>query len=142
MTEEEQHKLFQIFDNSGDGLISFNEFLTAIVGKISANRKRLVQEAFNKLDSNGNGTLELQEVKDKFDPTRHPDVIHGIRSAEGVRSSFFEMFTKFQSAAKGFTGDRSVTLDEFIEYHQYFNNAFETDQAFKNFLVGVWNMDL
>jgi len=75
MSEEEQENLFRIFDKSGDGLISFNEFLTAIVGEISASRRRLVQEAFAKLDANGNGTLELSEVKDKFDPTRHPDVI-------------------------------------------------------------------
>lgn len=52
------------------------------------------------------------------------------------------MFTTFQNSSKGFTGDRSVTLEEFIEYHQFFNNAFENDNAFKLFLVGVWNMDL
>lgn len=75
MNEAEQEKLFKIFDKSGDGLISFNEFLTAIVGDINANRKRLVAEAFKKLDDNGNGTLELGEVKSKFDPSRHPDVI-------------------------------------------------------------------
>ena len=42
LSEEEAENLFQLFDRSGDGLISFNEFLTAMVGEISANRKRLV----------------------------------------------------------------------------------------------------
>jgi len=29
-----------------------------------------------------------------------------------------------------------------MEYHQFMNEAFEKDVEFKNFLVGVWNMDL
>ncbi len=49
---------------------------------MNALRKRLVNEAFDKLDANGNGVLELEEVKDKFDATRHPDVISGLRNVE------------------------------------------------------------
>ena len=41
-----------------------------------------MNEAFDKLDANGNGTLEMEEVKNNFDPTRHPDVIAGTKSAE------------------------------------------------------------
>lgn len=142
MNEREQKKLFGVFDKSGDGLISFPEFLNAIVGEINSNRKRLVTEAFHKLDTNNNGTLELDEVKDKFDATRHPDVIHGVRNAVEIKSEFYKLFGTYQESAKGFTGEKSVSLEEFIEYHQFFNSAFENDNAFKNFLIGVWNMDL
>jgi len=29
-----------------------------------------------------------------------------------------------------------------MQYHQFLNESFERDIEFKNFLVGVWNMDL
>ena len=52
------------------------------------------------------------------------------------------MFTSFHNANNGFSGDKNVTRTEFMEYHQFMNEQFERDIEFKNFLVGVWNMDL
>ena len=142
MCASDAERLFNVFDTSGDGQISFDEFLTALCGELNPIRKRLVNEAFDKLDANGNGTLELEEVKNNFDPSRHPDVIAGTKSVEQARFGFFEMFTSFHNANNQFSGDKSVTRSEFLEYHQYMNEAFEKDLEFKNFLVGVWNMDL
>jgi len=105
-------------------------------------RKRLVNEAFDKLDANGNGVLELEEVKDKFDASRHPDVIAGLKNVEQCRFGFFEMFTSFHNANNNFSGDKNVSRTAFMEYHQFMNDTFERDIEFKNFLVGVWNMDL
>lgn len=51
--------------------------MTALLGELNSFRIQLVKEAFKKLDSNGNGTLEINEVKEKFDPTRHPEVKSG-----------------------------------------------------------------
>lgn len=101
-----------------------------------------MREAFQKLDLNKNGTLEVDEVKKRFDPTRHPDVKAGINSVEEVRYNFFDMFTTFHNSAKNFSGDKSVTEQEFVEYHHYLNQHFEREAEFKNFMVGVWNMDM
>ena len=117
MCASDAERLFSVFDESGDGQISFDEFLTALCGSLNPVRRRLVNEAFDKLDANGNGTIELEEVKSKYDPTRHPDVIAGIKSAEQARFGFFEMFTSFHNANNQFSGDKSVTRKEFQEYH-------------------------
>lgn len=109
---------------------------------MSASRRRLVQEAFQKLDENGNGMLEMNEVKAKFDPARHPDVVAGLKTVEEARFSFFEMFSTFHNASTGFSGETAISLDEFIEYHMYLNESFERDIEFKNFIIGVWNMDI
>lgn len=135
-------RLFNVFDRNGDGEISFEEFMSALCGEMSEVRKRLVREAFAKLDANGSGTLEMSEVKDHFDPTRHPDVISGVKTVEEARFSFFDMFTTFHNASTGFSGDNSISLEEFLEYHLYLNESFETDAEFRNFIIGVWNMDI
>ena len=142
MCASDAERLFNVFDTSGDGQISFDEFLSALCGEMPPLRRRLVNEAFDKLDANGNGLLELEEVKDKFDATRHPDVIAGLKSAEQAKFAFLEMFTSFHNANNNFSGDKAVTRTEFMEYHQFLNESFERDIEFKNFLVGVWNMDL
>jgi len=98
MCASDAERLFNVFDSSGDGQISFDEFLTALCGELNPIRRRLVKEAFEKLDANSNGTLEIEEVKNNFDPTRHPDVIAGTKSAEQARFGFFEMFTSFHNA--------------------------------------------
>jgi hypothetical protein len=76
-----------------------------------------VTEAFKSLDNNNNGLLELDEVKGKFDPSRHPDVRSNIKTVEEARFEFFNLFTTLHSANKGFTNDRTVTLQDFLEYH-------------------------
>ena len=84
----------------------------------------------------------MSEVKEKLDPTRHPEVVAGVKTVEEARFSFFEMFSTFHNASNGFTGDSSISLNEFIEYHMYLNESFERDAEFRNFIIGVWNMDV
>jgi hypothetical protein len=51
------------------------------------------------LDANGNGVLEIDEVKLKFDPSRHPDVNSGIKTVEECRYEFYDMFSTHHNVA-------------------------------------------
>lgn len=116
--------------------------MEALVGELNEVRMRLVQQAFSKLDANGNGVLEIDEVKEKFDPSRHPDVKSGIKTVEECRYEFFDMFSTHHNVAQSFKPDSTVPLQEFIEYHQFVGAGFENDNLFKIFITGVWNLDL
>src|SRR5437016_3831242 len=85
VSEEECQQLFAIFDRNRDDTINFEEFLSAIVGDLNEIRASLVNQAFKKLDANGNGLLEIDEVKEKFEPSRHPDVKSGLKTVEECR---------------------------------------------------------
>ena len=80
-------------------------------------RVNIVKQAFQKLDSNGNGTLEIDEIKQKFDPSRHPDVKQGVKTVEEARCEFLDLFSTHHNVAQSFMPDKSVSLQEFIEYH-------------------------
>lgn len=43
-------RLFDVFDASNDGLISYQEFLDAFRGSMTVNRLRIVEEAFLSID--------------------------------------------------------------------------------------------
>jgi hypothetical protein len=69
------------------------------------------------LDQDNSGSLELDEVKTRFDPTRHPDVRANVKTVEEARFEFLNLFTSLHSTNKGFKNEKSVTLEDFYEYH-------------------------
>lgn len=91
-SDDEAQKIFKIFDKNHDGTISFDEFMNALLGPLSEYRANLVAGAFKKLDENGNGSLEIGEVKEKFDPSRHPEVKSGQKTVEEARYEFYDLF--------------------------------------------------
>jgi calcium-dependent protein kinase len=50
-------------DLNGDGRIDFHEFFTAAVDKQKIITKENLQIAFNTFDTDGNGTLDIEEFK-------------------------------------------------------------------------------
>lgn len=98
-SDDEARNLFSIFDRNKDGTINFDEFISAILGDLNPFRVNLVKQAFVKLDSNGNGTLEIDEIKQKFDPSRHPDVKQGVKTLEECRYEFFDLFSTHHNVA-------------------------------------------
>eukprot|EP00347_Sterkiella_histriomuscorum_P017814 403347883 len=140
--QEETEQIFGIFDTNKDGTINFEEFMDALLGTLSEYRTHLVKQAYQKLDENGNGILEVDEVKFKFDPSRHPDVTNGSKTAEECRYEFFDLFSTHHNVSQSFKPDKSVSLDEFLQYHQFVSSVIDNDNLFKIFMSGVWNMDL
>lgn len=98
-SDAEAEQVFVIFDRNRDGTINLEEFISSILGDLSEYRVRLCKEAFQKLDGNGNGVLEVDEVKSKFDPSRHPDCQNGSKSVEECRSEFLDMFSTHHNVA-------------------------------------------
>ena len=66
----------------------------------------------------------------------------GNRNKEDIRFEFEEMFTSFHNAETGFDGNQGVSEQEFIDFHHVLNVQFERDIEFRNFVVGVWNLDI
>ena len=84
--------LFGIFDTSRDGAISYDEFLRTVVGEMNPQRQQLVQRAFQKLDRNGNGIVELDDLKNLYNAKHHPDVKLGRKTEDEVLIEFLDTF--------------------------------------------------
>ena len=55
--------LFNHFDLDKSGSISLSEFFRGIRGELNEARKKVVVEAFNKLDSDGNRVQNIHDIK-------------------------------------------------------------------------------
>ena len=82
INEENVPLIFDIFDVNRDGTLNIDEFIRAIRGDMNDYRRSLVEAAFNKIDRNGNGVIEIDDIKDTYNAKRHPDVVQGKKSEE------------------------------------------------------------
>lgn len=47
----------------------------AIRGELNDFRRGIIEKAFRKIDKDGNGVLDIEDIKDIYNATKHPDVI-------------------------------------------------------------------
>ena len=63
ISDENVPVLFTLFDKNGDGTMSYQEFLEQVRGAMNQTRANIVRKAFELTDANGNGQLEIDELK-------------------------------------------------------------------------------
>lgn len=53
-------------DTNGDGVVSYDEFITAAINKVALLNKSNIDAAFNIIDSDGSGQITMEELKAAF----------------------------------------------------------------------------
>jgi Ca2+-binding EF-hand superfamily protein len=76
--------VFEKFDKDRSGKISLNEFVEGVRGQLNDRRKQIVLQAFQVLDSDKSGVIEMNDILEKYDASKHPDVLAGKLTNEQV----------------------------------------------------------
>lgn len=58
--------LFNAFDLNKNGEVDYDEFLRGVRGEMNEARKKLVGLAYKKLDKNGDGTVNLDDIRGRL----------------------------------------------------------------------------
>lgn len=106
--------MFNHLDINHDGVIQYDEFLEGVRPPMNSLRKSLVNQAFDKLDKNGNGILELDDIMKIYDASKHPDVRSGKKTKESVLQEFLETFETKYNLKYGTQNDGKITRKEFL----------------------------
>lgn len=83
--------------------------------------------AFKKIDKDGSGILDLNDIKGVYDASRHPEVRSGKKTEDEILGEFLETFEMHHAMNGGGTRDRSVTPEEFIEYYNNVSASLDND---------------
>jgi Ca2+-binding EF-hand superfamily protein len=126
--------LFRVLDDDDSGFIDFDEFLHFMRGPMNERRMSFVEQAFGKLDRDGNGVVEPHEVATLYDASMHPDVVSGKRSAEDVLAEFLETFEY------GGDHDGKVTANEFAKYYANVSASIDDDDYFELMMRNAWHI--
>jgi Ca2+-binding EF-hand superfamily protein len=55
-------------------------------------RQQIVRTAFKKIDKDGSGILDINDIKGVYNASRHPDVKSGKKTEDEVLGEFLETF--------------------------------------------------
>ena len=131
ITPNEVKILFNILDSDQCGEVQYDEFLREIRGDMNNSRKRLVDQAFKKLDTDGSGVVDMDEIKKLYNCKKHPDVLSGKKTEDEVYAEFMETF-QLHAAIKGKgIKDREITREEFQEYYENISASIDRDDYFE-----------
>jgi calcyphosin len=119
---------------SGNQTISYDEFLGGLRGELNERRKGLVMQAFAVLDTDGSGEILPQDLVDRYDSSRHPDVIAGRRTAAEVLQEFLETFDV------GGVVDGKITKDEFLNYYRNISASIDEDVYFELMIRNAYHI--
>ena len=133
--------LFRAFDLDRSGLIEYNEFLRVIRGPMNAGRVAIVDKAFSKFDKDGNGYIDINDIRGVYSAARHPDVINGKKTEQQVLQEFLETFETHHNLRNNDAPDHIVTRDEFMEYYNCVSASIDDDAYFALMMNNAWNLD-
>lgn len=104
-------------------------------------RTNLVIKAFKKIDYNGDGVLDINDIKGKYDASKHPDVKSGKKTENEVLKEFLETFEMHHNVMHGTKSDGMVTMEEFIEYYTNISANIDNDAYFDLMITNAWNLE-
>ena len=81
-SDGEIQTLFREFDDSRNGLIEYDEFLRVIRGPMNETRRAIVAKAFKKMDKDGNGYVDINDITGVYSAKLHPDVKSGKKTEQ------------------------------------------------------------
>ena len=139
VTGNDLQNIFKYIDRNRSGAIDYDEFLRAVMGPMNGFRKALVAQAFNKLDADGSGILDINDVKRFYNAKGHPDVRSGKKTEEDVLGEFLETFEMHHNLDGG-VNDRRVTREEFDEYYTNISSSVDNDQYFELMMNNAWKL--
>lgn len=113
------------------------------MGPMNKRREALVRKAFKVIDADGSGVLDISDIRGRYNAKKHPDVMSGKQTEEDILYEFLDTFEAAYSIKHGNskTRDRSVTMDEWLEYYQSISASCDNDDYFELMMTNTWNLD-
>ncbi|DBA03346.1 TPA: hypothetical protein N0F65_004623 [Lagenidium giganteum] len=132
---QELDYLFSYCDSDHSGCISAEEFLVGMRGEMSARRLDFVHRAFAILDKDGSGIVTLDELREAYDTSKHPDVLAGRLTPDEALKIFAEQW-ETQAA----TRDGEITREEFETYYRNVSASIDSDDYFELMMRNAWHI--
>ena len=143
LTNNDIQSIFQNFDNNQTGVINYDILLNNLIGQMSEKRLSSVQKVFNIFNKNENGEVLMSEIKQKYNPSRHPDVVNEKKNKEEVYGEFLDKLEIFREYNDNLKGSFSTTMNfnEFAKFYNEISMNIKDDNLFDYLLNNCWDMD-
>lgn len=96
--------------------------------------KDLVYLAFQKIDKDGSGIIDLDDVLGVYDTSQHPDLLSGKKTENEILTELLSAFDV------GGEVDGKVTHEEFQNYYDYLYINIPSDDYFELMIRNAWHL--
>ena len=134
LPKEEQNIILSFFEKDQDGMINFSEFLVALRGKPNDRRQAIIDKAFLKFDKEGNGMIDVTEIRQVYNCSKHPKVVSAEMSEEQVFAMFLKNFNDKNNLGK-------IDRKEWNDYYSAVSSSIENDDHFVIMMKTTWGLD-
>ncbi|GLD96101.1 hypothetical protein PINS_up004779 [Pythium insidiosum] len=134
LSTQDVQSLFHFFDANHDGALDLTEFMLGVREPMNERRMLFVRMAFDLLDKDRNGVLEVSDLVDVYDARRHPEVLSGRKTEQDVFAEFLESFD-----IDGLH-DGKVSFDEWTRYYQNISASIDDDDYFELMMRNAWHI--
>ena len=132
--------IFNYFDVDSSGQITYDEFIRAIRGPMNMARRKIVAQAYKKLDADGNGWIDINDVRGVYKANKHPDVLSGKKTEDQILQEFLETFETAHSMRNNDAPNYVVTKEEFEEYYNMISCSIDDDMYFMTMINNAWKL--
>ena len=123
------------------GAVDYDEFLRSLRGPMNQRRKKIVLQAYDKIDRDDNGYVDINDIKGVYNASKHPDVIQGKKTEDQILMEFLETFETHHSCRNNNAPDHIVTKEEFIEYYNNISSSCPNDEYFELMMNNAWKIN-
>ena len=145
--------IFGLFDNNNNESqinsaseykIKYDLLLKSIIGNISIKRRALIQKVFDSFNKDKNGKILISDMKNRFNPSRHPDVLKGSKTENKILGEFLDFLEIFREYYNNLHGGYTFNIgfQEFLEFYSEISLSIEDDKDFENLLINCWDLEL
>lgn len=103
-------------------------------------RKELVKSAFTKFDKDGNGRININDIKGTYNASQHPDVKAGKKTEDEVLQEFLDTFDMHYRIRHKNPADHTITWEEFVEYYNNISCSIDNEEYFELMINNSWNL--
>ena len=126
--------ILNFFEKDNDGMINFSEFLNALRGKPNERRQAIIDKSFLKFDKEGTGLIDVMEIRQVYNCSKHPKVVSAEMSEEQVFSLFLKNFNDKTNTGK-------IDRKEWNDYYAAVSYSIENDDHFVIMMKTTWQLD-
>ena len=137
---EETRQLFELAEIGRDNRISVDEFAKLFIGEMNPFRKNLTIMCFHAIDKFNQGTVTMNQIKQRFTSRRHPSVVSGQMTQDEVLCDFVESFEIHHLLMESRKRDHHVTVGEFVKYYNNISVTIDSDQEFDKMMRNSWRL--
>ncbi len=139
-SEHESKVLFAGFDLNKNGSVDYDEFLRFVRGPLNPFRQALVDKAFAIMDRDGNGYIDYNDLKGRYDASYHPEVKAGRKTEREALGEWLETFETHHNMFTGGHNDQIVTKEEWNEYYANVSSSIDRDDYFELMMNSAWKL--